>query len=149
MTYFSALDLKFGIAHIPLSDQKLAQFRDNLSELDLIILDEVSLIGADMLYRIHMRLREIFQCDDLFANKSILLVGDLLQLKPVKATYIFKKPYNDKFWGLYQDNNLWESFKPIVLKTVFRQKDASTWVNTLNKLREGIVTEEDEALLRT
>ena len=92
MTYFSALDLKFGIAHVPLSDHKLAQFRDNLSELDLIILDEVSLIGADMLYRIHMRLREIFQCNDLFANKSILLVGDLLQLKPVKATYIFNKP---------------------------------------------------------
>ena len=149
MTYFSALDLKFGIEHVPLSDHKLAQFRDNLSELDLIILDEVSLIGADMLYRIHMRLREIFQCDDLFANKSILLVGDLLQLPPVKATYIFNRPYNKKFWGLYQDNNLWKSFTPIVLKTIFRQGDASTWANSLNRLRQGIVTDEDEALLRT
>ena len=149
MTYHSALDLKFGISHVPLSDHKLAQFRDNLSELDLIILDEVSLIGADMLYRIHMRLREIFQCDDMFANKSILLVGDLLQLKPVKAPYIFNRPLNDKFWGLYQDKNLWQSFTPIVLKKIFRQGDASTWANTLNRLRKGIVTDEDEALLKT
>ena len=149
ITYHSALDLKFGIAHIPLSDHKLAQFRDNLSELCLIIIDEFSLVGADMLHRIHMRLREIFQCDDLFANKSILLVGDILQLAPVQATYIFKKPFNKKFWSFYQDNNLWRSFTPIVLKKCFRQGDDSIWANTLNRLREGIVTKEDEALLKT
>ena len=143
------MDLKFGIHHIPLSDHKLAQFRDNLSELSLIIIDEFSLVGADMLYRIHMRLREIFQCDDLFANKSILLVGDILQLPPVKETYIFNRPYNKKFWGLYHDNNLWRSFTPIVLKKCFRQGDDRVWASTLNRLREGIVTEEDEALLKT
>ena len=149
MTYYSAFDLKFGPEHVALKDHKLAQFRDNLSELELIILDEVSLIGVDMFYKIHMRLREIFQCDDLFANKSILLVGDLLQLPPVRASYIFKQPKNKRFWGLYKDNNLWESFKPIVLKKIFRQKDAAAWANTLNRMREGIVTKEDEALLRT
>jgi len=42
-------------------------------------MDEYSLLGADMLYKIHMRLREVFQCDDLFANKSFILVGDILQ----------------------------------------------------------------------
>ena len=143
MTFYSAFDLKFGHRHISLSNHKLAQFRDNLSELSLIILDEFSLIGADILYRIHMRLREIFQCDDPFANKSILLVGDLLQLPPVKQHYIFDKPINDKFWGLYKDNNLYELFTPIVLKKCFRQGDASAYAATLNRLREGIVTKED------
>mgnify|MGYP001215842512 CR=1 FL=1 len=149
LTYHSALDLQFGNQHVQLSDHKLAQFRENLSELTLIILDDYSLLGADMLYKIHMRLREIFQCDDLFANKSFLLVGDILQLKPVLATFIFNRPYNNHFWGLHDASPLYKSFTPIVLTKNHRQGDASVWADVLNRIREGIVTQDDEALLRT
>ena len=141
--------MKYGFEHIPLSDQKLAQFRDNFTELQMIIIDEMSLVGCDMLYRIHRRLREILQCDDLFANLSILLVGDLLQLPLVKATYIFDCPKSKHFAALHADTPLWKSFTPIVLKENHRQKDEKTWVETLNRFREGIITQDDEALLKT
>ena len=35
--------------------------KKDLSELKLIIIDEISLVGADMLYRIHMRLTKILE----------------------------------------------------------------------------------------
>ena len=120
-----------------------------MSELDLIILDEVSLIGADMLYRIHMRLREIFQCDDLFANKSIILVGDLLQLKPVKASYIFETPKSKHFQAFHKISPLWQSFTPIVLTKNHRQREERLWAESLNRISKGILTQDDEALLRS
>lgn len=149
ITIHSAFDFKFGSEHTPLSDQKLAQFRDLLSELCLIIIDEFSLLAVDMLYRIHKRLVEIFQCDDLFANKTIILVGDLLQLPPVKARYIFDTAKSKHFQCLHRISPLWQSFTPIVLTMNHRQKEERLWAETLNRLREGILTHDDEALLRT
>ena len=80
ITLHSAFDFKFGNEHVPLNDKKLAEFRNNLSDLKLIIIDEMSLLNADMLYRIHLRLCEIFQSKEMFANISIIAVGDLLQV---------------------------------------------------------------------
>ena len=80
-TIHSALDLKFGdYGHDPLSDQKLAQLRYLLSELKVIIIDEVSLLGSDLFYRIHRRVCVIFQSKMPFANLIVILVGDLLQV---------------------------------------------------------------------
>ena len=69
-------------SHDPLGAERLAELRNSMSELKLIIIDEISMIGADMLYQIHMRLCEVLQYDvaELFANVGIVLVGDLLQV---------------------------------------------------------------------
>ena len=80
-TIHSALDLKFGdYGHDGISDQKLAQLRYHLSELKIIIIDEVSLLGTDLFYRIQRRLCDIFQIKAPFANKIVILVGDILQV---------------------------------------------------------------------
>ena len=64
----------------------------------MIIIDEMSLVSADMLYKIDAKLKEIFHLrkDMSFAGIGIMLVGDLLQIPPVKAGYIFGAPKNDK-----------------------------------------------------
>ena len=87
-TIHSALDLKFGdtVAHDGLSDQKLAQLRFHLSELKVIIIDEVSLLGTDLFYRIHKRLCDVFQSKGPFAYKIVIVVGDLLQVL-TKSTF--------------------------------------------------------------
>ena len=76
----SAFDFKFDNCHLPLSDEKLAYFRFYLSDLKLIIIDEVSLIPADMLYQVSLRLCEIFQNKFPFGRKALFIVGDLLQV---------------------------------------------------------------------
>lgn len=109
----------------------------------------MSLIGSDMLYKIHSRLCEIFQSEDLFANVSVLLVGDLLQLPPVKARFVFERPTNTHFAEFHDVTNLWKTFEPNILIHNHRQGNGSKWVDTLNRIREGQVTEEDEEVLRS
>ena len=98
---------------------------------------------------IHKRLCEIFVSDDSFAGKAILLVGDILQLRPVKARYIFEKPKNPKFHPLHQIDSLWRQFKPIILKTNFRQGEGSDFNSILNRARFGEMTPEDLEILET
>ena len=64
----------------------------------MIIIDEMSLVSADMLYKIDAKLKEIFHLrkEIHFAGIGKMLVGDLLQIPPVKAGYIFGLPKNDK-----------------------------------------------------
>ena len=79
-TIHSAFGFDFGDEHIPFGDKKLAEVRNNLQHLKLIILDEMSFLKPDMLYKIHMRLTEIFQNKAIFGGMCFILVGDLLQV---------------------------------------------------------------------
>ena len=110
MTVHSAFDFKFGNQHETLTNKKLAKFREYFKYLKIVIIDEVSLLGADMLYRIHLRLCEIKQSEERFGGISIILVGDLLQLAPVKAKYVFDCPQNEHFIPFHSDNPLWQEF---------------------------------------
>ena len=58
----------------------------------------MSLVSADQLYKIDAKLREIFHLNKNipFGGIGIVLVGDLLQIPPVKGAYIFKRPKFEK-----------------------------------------------------
>ena len=73
VTVHQALGFNYteGWNYEPLGDKKLAEFRFNLSELKLIIIDEVSLLNSDMLYRLHMRLCQVFQTKAPFGKRQI------------------------------------------------------------------------------
>jgi hypothetical protein len=89
----------------------LAELRENLSELKLIIIDEMSLVHADLFYKIDARLKEIFKKQNPpvpFGGISVVLVGDLLQIPPVKGgdgkgkiSYIFSSPKHPKNINAY------------------------------------------------
>lgn len=150
-TIHGAFSFQFGTssAHNSLGDKKRAEMREMLSELRLIIIDEVSLLGVDMMYRIHLRLTEIFQCEDLFANISVIFVGDLMQLPPVNQSYIFSMPSDGHFEAFNGALSLWESFEPYELVHNHRQKEEMEWANILNQIRVGEVTQEAEKILRS
>ena len=112
----------------------------------------MSMVGADMLYKIHLRLSEIFQTqyqpEKLFGGITVILVGDLLQLPPVKENYIFQCPKNKHFEAYFNVNSIWHTFEPIILRHNHRQGEGKAWAQSLNNFRVGIVTAEDEACLR-
>jgi hypothetical protein len=58
-----------------LSDQKRTQLRLTLSQLKLIIIDEISMVGNTTLLHIHQRLKDIFGTPNslLFAGISIIV----------------------------------------------------------------------------
>ena len=149
ITLHSAFSFKFGTDHTPLSDKKLATFRELLSDLKVIVVDEMSLLDSDMLFKIHKRLCEVFQTEDLFANKGVILVGDLLQLPPVKGSFIFNKPTNTHSASFNDAQPLWQSFEPHELVVNHRQGDSNKWAKILNELRVGNVTQEAKTLLET
>ena len=148
-TLSKTFGLPFTNLHVGLDNKKLAEAREWLSELQLIIIDELSLISADQLYKLHMRLCEIFQSEDKFANIGMVLVGDILQLKPIRGRYIFQEPKNDHFAPFYEVDSLWHSFEVIDLKENHRQGEALHFSRVLNKMRFGIVDEEVVSLLKT
>ncbi|XP_060776102.1 uncharacterized protein LOC132885442 [Neoarius graeffei] len=112
----------------PLGDEKVNCLRNKMRSLQILIIDEVSMVDHRLLAYVHGRLRQIKQTGDysLFGNVSIICVGDFYQLRPVKGT------------PLYADNkgaNLWENnFEIFELTTVVRQQNAA-FAETLNHLR--------------
>ena len=117
--------------------------------MEIIIIDEFSMVSADMLYRLNLRLCEIFMSDDYFGGKIVIFVGHVLQLKPVQARCIFAFPSCKKYVPLHSSDPLWEKFKVIVLKTNHRQGSETDWCQILNRASVGELTEEDKEILET
>ena len=72
----------------PLSRDRLNTLRTKLSRLMFVIIDEVSMVGSNMLLEIHKRLQQIkgVSDDKVFGSVSIL---DLYQLPPVGQAPLF------------------------------------------------------------
>ena len=108
---------------------KLDQLKKEIERVEAVIVDEMSMVSADYLYNLHKRLMELFDSKDDFGGRALMLVGDLLQLPPVKASAIFKRPKSDKNKIIHDMTdangknigNLWDNFQVVVLKTNFRQ----------------------------
>ncbi|XP_077378697.1 uncharacterized protein LOC144019426 isoform X12 [Festucalex cinctus] len=116
------------LPYTPLGEEKLNSLRANYSDLQLLIIDEISMVDHKMLSYIHGRLRQIKQTGDLypFGKVSVIAVGDFFQLPPVKG-----KP-------LYVDDvgfNLWfDRFRVVELTDIVRQKD-HVFAELLNRIR--------------
>ena len=148
-TLHHAFDFKFGTDHNPLGNKKRDELRNTFKDLEIIIIDEFSMVSADMVYRLSLRLCEIFISEMPFGGKVVYFVGDTLQLKPVQARSSFACPSCPKFVPLYSSDSLWEKFKVIVLKTNHRQGSGTDWCQILNRARVGELTDEDKEILET
>ena len=130
-----------GINLPPLPDQKKTLLRLSLSELKLLIIDEISMISNNRLLHIHQRLKEIFgtSSSKIFAGISIIAVGDLYQLPPIQQKPIFCRYSND----IYNLSHPWQEFKMIELIEIMRQKDNQPFIELLNRVRVAQHTEAD------
>lgn len=148
-TFHSGLAFKFGSKALDFTSEKLEVTRKFLQDVEVVIVDEMSLVSADNLYNLHKRLQSIFLSDDLFGGRCLMLVGDILQLPPVKATPIYKYPTDFSSYVMYRskDLNLWENCESVLLETNFRHGEGE-WTKMLNRIRIGEATEEDITKLK-
>lgn len=125
----------------PMSDQKKTQMRLTLSELKLIIIDEISMVSNITLLHIHQRLKDIFgsSSSKLFGGISIIAVGDLYQLPTIRRKPVFEKFKNDSY-NLWHP---WQVFTVMELTDIMRQKNDRQFAELLNRFRTASQTEED------
>lgn len=149
-TFHSGLAFKFGSGLLPLTNEKKAKYTTYLEDVEVVIIDEMSMASSDILYNLHKRLTELFFSEDLFGGKSVLLVGDIMQLPPVKAPAIYQRPKDDKNAKMFdsEETNLWLNCQSVELETNFRQGEGNPWTEMLNRIRIGEHTEEDIEILK-
>ena len=114
LTLHSAFGFSFGNEHFSLSDKKRDEKRALLNNLKLVIIDEISMVKADQLFQLDMRLREVKQKPDkLFGGVAILAFGDILQLRPCQARYIFQEPVCYDYKIAFHSGTHWQAFDVI------------------------------------
>lgn len=118
---------------------RLSEIKKVLSHCDLLVIDEISMVGADVLDMIYYRLR-----NNGFEG-SVLFVGDFFQLPPIA-----KHKENDLWGGLEYafESSSWRAFEPIVveLTTTKRTHDERFFAH-LKKIRKGILDQDTLAYL--
>ena len=121
-----------------------------LNELELLIIDEVSMVRADLLQAVNDILQYVRQNNKPFGGVQLLLIGDLFQLPPVVSEdelELMRKEYESPFFFsapvIRENPPLF-----IELKEVYRQKEAS-FINLLNNIRNNTLTTTDLNILRS
>ncbi|XP_029923306.1 uncharacterized protein LOC115370422 isoform X2 [Myripristis murdjan] len=116
-----------SLPYTPLGEDKLNSLRAKLSQVQILIIDEISMVDHNVLAYVHGRLRQVKQTGDFspFGNVSVIAVGDFYQLPPVKGKPLYSSPV-----GV----DLWCNFSIVELKKIVRQKD-SVFAELLNRLR--------------
>ena len=142
-----AIPKEAGSTLSPLSDQKKTFLRQSLSELRLIVVDELSMISNNKLLHIHQRLKEIFgtSVSKLFADISIICVGDFYQLPPIREKPVFCNYSND----LCNVMHPWHVFKMIELTQIMRQIGDHCFTELLNRIRIAKQSEEDISTIQS
>lgn len=116
-----------------------------IRSLDLIIIDEISMVRADLLDQIDRVLRKLRyrHAHQAFGGVQMLLIGDLSQLPPVATGQdwdILSQYYDTPYFFSAQ---IWQdtAFHTIELDHIYRQKDLR-FINLLNRVRDNDINTE-------
>ena len=79
-----------GFSYCALDKDRLNTIRSQLHKMQVIFIDEISMVGSGMSNFLDLRLQQIMGTKEPFGGLSIITVGDLFQLKPVFDHWIFE-----------------------------------------------------------
>ncbi len=119
-----------------------------IQNMELLIIDEVSMLRSDLLDAIEFMLQSVRKKKLPFGGVQVLFIGDLLQLPPVirdEEWRTLKNYYKGKFFfhshAIQQNPPLY-----IELSKIFRQTD-EVFIDLLNNLRNNRITQENISFL--
>ena len=122
---------------------RMAGFRRKvLQELELLVIDEISMVRADVLDAIDTVLRSIrFRHNEAFGGVQVIFIGDMFQLSPVAVddelrllSSYYKSIYYFHSQVITQQTPLFIEFD-----TIFRQTNGA-FINILNQVRNNSLT---------
>lgn len=109
-----------------------------IKNLDLLIIDEISMVRADLIDAIDDVLRRYKNRNKPFGGIQLLMIGDLYQLSPVTTDADWKLLKDFYASPYFFDSNAWKSTNPITIQLtyIYRQSD-STFIDLLNRVRDN------------
>lgn len=156
VTIHSFFQLPFGPiipkSQSPYTDRIQRKFSkikiDIIKSLDLVIIDEISMVRADVLDGIDEVLRRYKNRNKVFGGAQVLMIGDLQQLSPVirpndwsiLSSY-YKTAYFFSSIAFHEANAI-----SIELKHIYRQQDEG-FIKLLNEVRTNTLSEASAKLL--
>ncbi|WP_299666054.1 helix-turn-helix domain-containing protein [uncultured Polaribacter sp.] len=121
---------------------------DIIKSLDLVIIDEISMVRADLLDGIDQVMRRYKNRNKVFGGAQILMIGDLQQLAPVVRSNewsLLQQYYNTVYFfsaKAYQEANV----VSIELKHIYRQKNED-FITILNEIRNDELSNKSAKIL--
>ncbi|MFT3846000.1 MAG: helix-turn-helix domain-containing protein [Lacibacter sp.] len=122
-----------------------------LRKMDLLVIDEVSMVRCDVLDAIDTILRSVKHLHNVpFGGVQLLFIGDLFQLPPVAQNYewtVLQEYYSSTF---FFDSMAIKEQLPLLIELtkIYRQKEES-FVHLLNKVRNNQMNSDDLDLLNS
>lgn len=109
-----------------------------IQSIDLLVIDEISMVRADLLDAVDAALRRMRRNGQPFGGVQLLLIGDLQQLAPVvkEEEWSLLKNYYDTPYFFSSQALRRTQYATIELTHVYRQRDAA-FLSLLNNIREG------------
>lgn len=122
--------------------------RTVIQNMELLIIDEVSMLRSDLLDAIDFMLQSVRKKKTHFGGVQVLFIGDLLQLPPVirdEEWRVLRNYYKGKF---FFHAHVIQQYPPLYveLSKIFRQTE-ETFIHILNNLRNNTITSENTQFL--
>ncbi|MCR5644704.1 MAG: AAA family ATPase [Prevotella sp.] len=141
-------DTRYDRRHIKDTLKYTSAQRKLIREVELIIIDEISMVRADIIDFIDKVLRTYTRSYEPFGGKQLLLVGDIYQLEPVlrEEDRQLLQPFYPSAY--FFNAKVWQQM-PIVsieLTRVYRQTD-DRFIGILDRIRNNTATAFDLAAL--
>ncbi len=127
------------VQNISKNIQRFSRIKINIiKSLDLLVIDEISMVRADLLDGIDEVLRRYKNRYNPFGGVQLLMIGDLLQLAPVVKDdeWQILRPYYDTMFFFGSRAFQKTDYISIELKHIFRQRD-DVFIGILNKIRDN------------
>ena len=140
-------DRKSLLAKMKINNDRRKVFQS----LELLVIDEISMVRADILDQIDVVLRHFrFRPNEPFGGVQLLMIGDMFQLPPVVSNSewtLLRPHYKTQF---FFSSRVLQDQKPIYIafEKIYRQKD-QLFIDVLNAVRENRITPEVEAILES
>lgn len=137
-------DMRYDRKHIQETQKYTSAQRKLLREVELIIIDEISMVRADIIDFIDKVLRIYTRSSEPFGGKQLLLVGDIYQLEPVvkeEDRQLLRPFYQSAY---FFNAKVWQEIQlvSIELRKVYRQKD-DQFIALLDRIRQNRATSTD------
>lgn len=118
--------------------------------LDAIVIDEISMVRADLLDCVDAFMRRVCGRKEPFGGKRVIFFGDLYQLPPVVTRdeeYLFRSVYQTPYFFSAEVMGRLK-LRLVELGHIYRQNDPA-FISLLNAVRENALTENELTLLNS